>query len=307
MNLVAPEAAGKYQGNWQFEAPSGKIFGVGDTADQPIWVRIRVITPSINTVTMTPTTSPVATLTGIAISKSPVSYDFVSNACTAQWENGHAFLPCPGLDGDKNGFVLLLSQAKLEDGTVMNLPTLLTFPEFAKGGSVQGIYPGYQVQAGDHLQAIASCENGAKTCSVLFRISYIDSSGLKNDLWTVGEFYDGMYSKADIDLSRLAGMKVEFVLGVSALGSPNDDRALWIAPHIVHLQAATPTATSIATATYVSPKPTATATYTPVATTNPVHNLTPTPPTPAGNPASPPSISEIINQIISFFRRLLGH
>ncbi len=134
MNLIAPEVAGKYQGNWQFEAPSGKVFGVGDAADQPIWLRIRVITPSINTSTVTPTPSSVATSTETAIPQNSVAYDFVTNACSAQWENSHEFLPCPGLDGDKNGFVLLLNQAKLEDGTVMNLATLLTFPELTTGG-----------------------------------------------------------------------------------------------------------------------------------------------------------------------------
>jgi len=310
MNLIAPEVAGKYQSNWQFEAPSGKVFGVGDAADQPLWVKIRVITPSINTSTMTPTPSPAVTSTEKAISQVPVAYDFVSNACTAQWENGHEFLPCPGADGDKNGFVLLLNQAKLEDGTVMNLPTLLTFPELTNGGSVQGIYPDYLIQSGDHLQTSASCEYGAKACSVLFQISYIDSSGSKSDLWTIGEFYDGMYSNADIDLSRLAGMKVKFVLSVSALGSPVDDRALWIAPQIVHLQAANPTAASVATATYTStssPISTATPTNTPVPTAIPTRRLTPTPPTATKNPAPSSSVPQIINQIISFFQRLLGH
>ena len=311
MNLVAPEAAGKYQGDWQFEAPSGKVFGVGDAADQPIWIRIRVITPAINTSTITPNPSSVAaTPAGTTIPQTPAGYDFVSNACTAQWENGHEFLPCPGPDGDKNGFVLLLNQAKLEDGTVMNLPALLTFPELTKGGSIQGIYPAYLVQSGDHLQTSASCEYGAQACSVLFQISYINSSGSKNDLWTIGEFYDGKYSNADIDLSRLAGMKVKFVLSVSALGSSVDDRALWIAPHIVHLPATTPTAISIAaTATYTSSPtiPTATSTNTPVPIAVPTHQLTPTPPTAAKNPAPPSSASGIINQIISFFQQLLGH
>jgi Ig-like domain from next to BRCA1 gene len=322
MNLIAPEVAGKYQGNWQFEAPSGKVFGVGDAADQPIWLRIRVITPSINTSTMTPMPSSVATSTETAIPQNSVTYDFVSNACSAQWENGHEFLPCPGLDGDKNGFVLVLNQAQLEDDTVMNLATLLTFPELTTGGSVQGIYPDYLIQLGDHLQTSASCEYGAKACSVLFQISYIDSSRSKNDLWTIGEFYDGKYSNADIDLSRLAGMRVKFVLSVSALGSPVDDRALWIAPHIVHSPVATPTVTGMTTTTYASPLPTttsvatathpspvstATSTYTAIPTVNPVHNVTPTPAAAAKNPAPPSSIPQILNQIISFFQRLLGH
>ncbi len=337
MNLIAPEVAGKYQGNWQFEAPSGKVFGVGDAADQPIWLRIRVITPSINTSTTTPAPSSVATSTETTFPQNSVTYDFVTAACSAQWENGHEFLPCPGLDGDKNGFVLLLNQAKLEDGTVMHLPTLLTFPELTTGGSIQGIYPDYLIQSGDHLQTSASCEYGAKACSALFQISYIDSSGSKNDLWTIGEFYDGEYSIADIDLSRLAGMKVKFILSVSALGSPVDDRTLWIAPHIVHSPVATPTVTSLATATYASPLPTmtgvatailasplptttgvatathasplliATSTYTPIPTVNPVHNATSTPATAKNNPAPPSSIPQILNQIISFFQKLLGH
>ncbi len=308
VNLVAPDVAGKYEGNWQFEDPNGKIFGVGNSADQPIWARISVILPSINTITITPTPSSIASPTGTPISQYPVAYDFVGNACMAQWENSHEFLPCPGLDGDKKGFVLPLNQAKLEDSTVMNLATLLTFPESVKGGSIQGIYPDYLVQAGDHLQGYASCEYGARACSVLFRISYIDSSGSINDLWAVGEFYDGMYSNANIDLSYLAGMKVKFVLSVLALGSPVDDQALWIAPHIVHIQTATPTATNIATATYTpSPEPTATSTYTPIPPSIPTHNLTSTPPAGGRNPASPPSITETINQIILFFQRLLSH
>ncbi len=160
-----------------------------------------------------------------------------------------------------------------------------------------------------------------KACSALFQISYIDFSGSKNDLWTIGEFYDGKYSNADIDLSRLAGMKVKFVLSVSALGSPVDDRALWIAPHIVHLPVdnaysdrhcdlhiCIPSAhndqrcdlhlfvpsayiTSVATATHALPVPTATSTYTPIPTANPVHNLTPTPTAAAKNPAPPSSAS----------------
>ena len=308
MNLVAPDTAGRYQGNWEFEAPNGKVFGAGDTADQPIWVRIRVITPSINTGTVTPTPSPVGTSSGTATPQITAGYDFVENACAAQWENSRRLLPCPGLDGNKDGFVLLLDQARLEDGSIKNLPTLLTFPEFTKGGSVQGLYPDYLVQAGDHLQTGASCESGSKTCSVLYQISYIDSAGAKNDLWTVGEFYDGLYSNADIDLSRLAGMKVKFVLSVTALGAPTGDRALWVAPHIVHLQPPTPTATTTAIVTATaSPSlyPTATPTNTlaPTAT----HRPTPTPTTAtAGAPSGPPSAPGLLDQIISFFRKLFG-
>ncbi len=303
LNLVAPDVAGKYQGNWQLEVPNGKIFGVGDAAGEPFWVKIRVIAPSINTITSTPaipSATPALTLTPTP--RLPITYDFVANACAAQWGSNHGTLPCPGLDGDVRGFVLILSQAKLEDGTVANLPALLTFPEFSKDGFLQGIYPDYQVQPGDHLQASASCENGAAACSALFQISYVDSSGAKNDLWTIGEFYDGIYSNVDLDLTSLAGKSVKFVLSVSALGSPVDDRALWVAPRIVHFAVPAPTETSTVFPT-VTITPTATARVSTPATVT----ITPTPPVGAGNTVSSNSITEIINQIISFFQRLLGH
>jgi len=268
------------------------------------WVVAATATP---TATIAPTIMPTVippTLTPTP--PMPITYDFVANACAAEWESNHGTLLCPGLDGDVRGFVLILSQAKLEDGTVANLLALLTFPEFSTDGFLQGIYPEYQVRAGDHLQVSASCENGAAACSVLFKISYVESPGAKNDLWVIGEFYDGMYSNVDLDLTALAGKRVKFVLSVSTFGSAVDDRALWIAPRIVHFAVSTSTVTSTATAISTSPVP-ATSTYTPVPTFTLSPSSTAAPPAGPGNPVSLPSITEIINQVISFFQRLLGH
>ena len=306
LKLVAPAAANSFQGNWLLEAPKGKIFGVGSTAGKPFWVRIRVVVPLMDSPGTSPAfalAAPMPALTPVA--QLPVTYDFVANACAAQWEGDHGPLPCPGLDGDVGGSILILSQAELENGTIAYLPSLLTSPEFSNDGSLQGIYPDYPVQAGDHLQVSASCENGAAACSVIFKIGYVDSTGKTMDLWTIGEFYDGLYSNVDLDLSDLAGKTVKFVLGVSALGPSMDDRALWVAPHIVHFEASMPIATATAATGTSSPVPTI-----PTQTPLPIFTPSPTP-----MPVSPGSevnqnfsltIAEIIDQIMPVFQRFLG-
>jgi hypothetical protein len=300
VNMVAPAVPGTYQGFWKLQSPDGQIFGFGGLADKTIWVKIRAIAPAVDTPTSTVTVPPPATISAGTPTMN-VTYDFVDRACAAQWEGNDGILPCPGLDVDVHGFVVPLARARLEDGTDAPLPALLTVPQFSGSGYIQGAYPAYQVQIGDHLQTTVSCEDNATSCSVLFRISYQDSSGAIVDLWTFGEFYDGKYFNLDLDLAPLAGRQVSFILKVSSLGSPVEDRALWVAPRIVRFPPATPTATATAAASAtasstVTPAPTVAATHTPT----PV----PTPVPPAQGPF--PSLSQIIENIIAFFKQLFG-
>jgi hypothetical protein len=308
VNLMAPNTPGIYQGFWQLQKPDGTSFLLSPSVKDHIWVKINVVAPAPSTLTLTPAASSAtpSVLTPIAQATSAVdvTYDFVENACIAKWEGTDGTLPCPGLDGDTRGFVVSSNQANLEDGTTASLPTLLTFPSSSSNGYIQGTYPYVQILGGDHLQTTVSCEQGATACSVLFSIRYLDSSGASHDLWTLGEFYDGKYFNLDMDLSQFAGQKVEFVLGVSSLGSSSGDRALWVAPRIVHFPIAAPTSVSTSTPTLPSPSSTPTSTV----TTLPTATLT-TPPTSTPIPGvqSPvPSIQQIIDSIISFFKQLLG-
>ena len=229
----------------------------------------------------------------------PVQYDFAGNVCNAQWQSNTGILPCPGLSGDTNGFVIDIERAHLEDGSISDLPTLLTFPQDSPDGYVLGLYPPYEVQGGDHFQTSVGCEQNATGCSALFRVSYLDAAGTPHDLWSLGEFYDGQYFNLDIDMSQLAGQKIQFVLNVGALGSPEDDRALWVDPRIVRFPVAAPSATPVAdTATpSATPSPVATPTVTPT--------FVPTAPPPIIQ-SQPPSIQQIMNSIISFFNDLFG-
>ncbi len=309
VNLIAPNAPGTYQGFWQLQKPDGTAFLLSPSVKDHIWVRINVVAPALSTLTLTPATSTatpnVFTPIAQATSALDVTYDFVENACMAKWLSTDGTLPCPGLDGDIHGFVVTSNRANLEDGTTASLPTLLTFPSSSTNGYIQGTYPYVQIQAGDHLQTTVSCEQGATSCSVLFSIQYLDSSGTSHDLWTLGEFYDGKYFNLDLDLSQFAGQKIEFVLGVSSLGSSVGDRALWVAPRIVHFSIAAPSLAATSTPplpAVPSSSPTPTSTPVPTATLTKTPTSTPVP----GNQGLLPSIQQILNNIISFFKQLFG-
>jgi hypothetical protein len=59
IEMTAPESAGTYQSNWKLQNSSGQLFGIGPTGNSPFWVRI--IVPSVITVTVTPTVTPTKT------------------------------------------------------------------------------------------------------------------------------------------------------------------------------------------------------------------------------------------------------
>jgi hypothetical protein len=326
VDLIAPPAPGQYEGFWQLQTPDGAVFGIGPTAAGHLWVKIQVAGQALATATVTagtpspataqPTGWAEATLTAFvgtetaeaamtASSPTPEirataipAADLVRQACEAQWQANDGVLACPGQDGDPRGAISVLSVSTLEDGSTLSQPTLLTVPALVQDGYILGLFPQYQVQAGDRFQALVGCEHNAQQCSVLFRVSYLDASGAALDLWTLGEFYDGQYFDLDLDLSELAGQQIRLVLSVNDLGSSVGDRALWVAPRIVRLPAAAATPRPAPTLT---PAPTSTAT---AATTPTTTAASLTPLAPAETPAPP--IPQFINSVLDFFRRLFG-
>ncbi|HEX5810050.1 MAG TPA: hypothetical protein VFY25_15385, partial [Anaerolineales bacterium] len=93
----------------------------------------------------------------------------------------------------------------------------------------------------------------------------------------------------DVDLSPLAGKDVKFILTVLTAGSAQQDRALWVGPHIYRAGAspatsipantATVTATATATTTVTATGTTAaTSTATATATSTSTATATSTPP-----------------------------
>jgi len=289
VNMTAPSTAGTYRGNWMFKNANGAIFGIGNPATRPWWVEIRV---SGTAVTVGPTATGPTPTPGAG-----VGYDFVANACSATWTSGAGTLPCPGADGDAKGFVLKLSNPKLESGLTDARPGLLTFPQNVQNGYIQGIFPPFRVQSGDRFRSDISCEGGALNCYADFDVEYQAGTDPVKvlDPRRLVERHEGAFNRIDVDLSFLAGKDVKFILTVRAAGSPTGDRALWIGPQIS--RATGTIATSTPTATGTAATSTATATATPTNTGAPAATSTSTgttvapsaTPTPTGTTA--PSVT----------------
>src|SRR5215207_4414518 len=279
INLTAPSAAGSYRGYWMFKNANGALFGIGAQANKPWWVDIRVsgptVTPGGPTVTPGgPTVTPAAN----------IAYDFATNACAGTWYSGAGQLPCPGTDNDAKGFVLKVSNTKLESGSTDTRPGLITFPQNVQNGYIQGFFPPFKVQNGDRFRSVINCEGGATNCYVAFRLDYQTGTDPIRTFW--GPFlerYEGKFYNVDVDLSSLAGKDVKFILTVLSAGVATGDRALWVGPHIYRAGASP--ATTAAPTTAVPTTPT-----TPVATTASPTNTTAAPsatPTPTNTTDAP--------------------
>ena len=208
VDLTAPNESGTFKGNWKLRSDSSVLFGVGGTGDVAFYVEIK--TPGVG---------------------DTIAYDFVTNYCSAEWRSAAGVLPCPGsLSND--GFVAKIDEPKLEDGRTENEPALLTFPQWANTGVITGKFPAFNVQSGDQFKTIIGCLHNSPNCNVKFQLNYrADGGPLQNiDSWT--ETYDDSIRLLEVDLSFLAGKSVEFVLAVTANGSPDDDAAFWLFPHI---------------------------------------------------------------------------
>lgn len=281
--LTSPTTAGTFRGYWKLRNNTGVPFGIGSAGTKSFWVEIKVSGTGINPGTPTKTNTPGTPVTpGTPATAVPGTvYDFAANVCAAKWYSGAGELPCPGTDGDNKGFVLIRNPSKLENGTNDPRTGILTFPQNANNGYIQGIYPSYTVKAGDKFRATIGCENGATSCYVVFRLDYsVSGSSSIQTFWAFVEKYEGGVYNADIDLTPLAGQNVKFVLTVLATGPAAGDRALWTAPIIFNAAGGAPVATNTPTPTNTTAAPSATPTATnttaaPSATPTATNTVTP--------------------------------
>jgi hypothetical protein len=137
---------------------------------------------------------------------SGIAYDFIAQASKATWVSsggdGQVTLNFGGADGDPNGVAKLKQDIKLENRAEAGR-TLITHPKHVDHGSIYGTFPEYMVQNGDHFKS---------------KLGFLEDCGQGDVLF----------------LSNLEGKKVQFVLVVSANGSPVDDMAIWGSTRIEH-------------------------------------------------------------------------
>ena len=210
VELTAPEKSGSYLGNWQLRASDGTTFGIGVGGNKSFWVQIVVLDVDYT-----------------------LPYSFVPTLCLATWTSGAGTLPCPGQSDDWKGFVQILTEPVLETGKKDDEPALWVHPQFTNDGYIQGEYPDFQVYPGDKFVSYVGCLYNYKNCKVIFTLSYRNENGTIKNLGTWAEAYEGLAVPVSIDLSSLAGMKVNFILRVDAWGNADGDSAFWLNPHIV--------------------------------------------------------------------------
>lgn len=208
IDMQAPETEGEYTGEWLFKTAEDTRFGTGSNARNPLTIEIEVDERA-----------------------SGIVYDFVINYCAAEWENRSDELDCPGDEGDDAGFVIRLDDPALES-RIENEPALWTQPEDIEDGLIQGTYPEFTVNSGDHFRATLGCLAGYERCKVMFQLKYKIGNGDVHTLESWDEVYDGNTTQVDIDLTSLAGEKVKFILVVKADGTSRDDAAFWLVPQI---------------------------------------------------------------------------
>ncbi len=205
LDLTAPIAAGTHRGDFKLRNASGVLFGIGEK-DAPFWVEIDV---------------------------EGTLYDFTDNYCASgvTWSSGAGNLPCPGSPGDSAGWVRIIDEPTLETGVVDNEPGLQVHPQMVNDGWIRGTYPEISITGGVYFKTIIGCYGSAQ-CNVKFKLNYKIGEGAEKTLATWNEVQDGDFNHVEVDLSSLAGEKVQFILLLEANGSPDNDDALWFAPRI---------------------------------------------------------------------------
>jgi len=215
VEMVSPSSTGSYTSYWMLRSPNGVLFGLGPQADRPFWVKISVKQQE-----------------GSWNKNHP--RDFAYNYCEAQWYSSKGSLPCPASEADfVNGSVRRSSTPKLEGGYQDDEMAILVTPSEGSSGYVEGRFPELTVKSGDRFRAVVGCLDKSPKCDVTFQLNYSVSGGSVKNLGNWAEIYDGKWTEINLDLSSLAGKKVQFILKVKNNGSSVDDRAFWLVPMIV--------------------------------------------------------------------------
>jgi len=142
----------------------------------------------------------------------------------------------PDAPGTYQGYWRLRDKAGLKFGTgEKNIKlenrseagvTLITHPKHVDHGSIFGTFPEYTVKNGDHFKSKLGFLDDCGEGDVLFQLWYqVDQ--VQNKLAEWSDSCNGNLVFVDTDLSNIVGEKVQFVLVVSANGSPVDDLAIW--------------------------------------------------------------------------------
>ncbi len=211
INLVAPAETGSYTGNYKLRSNSGETFGVGIDGKNSFWVKINVASSTLSDMHLAHVT------------------------CSAVWKSNAGTIACPSSDYDfTKGSVKSVGTPKLAGGYVDDEPAIVMVPSNGTGGEISGRFPALEIKSGDHFSTLTGLMDGYTDGNVMFMLNYSADGGADQNLKTWTQVYNTSFVRLDIDLSSLAGKKVQFVLKVlNNGGSSDDDVAFWLNPTIV--------------------------------------------------------------------------
>jgi hypothetical protein len=208
VNLTAPNTTGDYTGYWALRTDGGAVFGIGKNNKESFWVKITVKAADT------------------------IAYNLVDKACDASWKSTSGGLACPGAEDMSNGFVSKVNSPSTEAGKD-DEDSLVMAPSAGDGGYVEGRYPNFKVQNGDHFKTVIGCMASSPKCDVMFQVNISVEGGAVQSLGSWTQVSDGSIQKIDLDLSAYKDKNVQIILKVLNNGKQEDDRVFWLLPRIL--------------------------------------------------------------------------
>lgn len=210
VSLITPTSpTGTYASYYMLQNEQGTQFGIGNNANNPLWLKIRV--------------------TG----EQKTVYEMLSDVKRAGWQNSTTLITYADTSKPDNGFAYDTPTPQLENGSVENETGLIMHPNAASDGKMIGTFPTFTVKDGDHFLSVIGCQYGYVKCNIEFTLSYRTEGGATTVLATWDEINEGKVNKIDVNLSKIAGSTVNLILTVSANGDPVDDYGIWLRPRVV--------------------------------------------------------------------------
>ncbi len=208
VDLVAPSSAGDYKGYWKRRNPSGDVFF---GSSKSIWVAIKVV--SYNN-----------------------KFALVENTCFGQWSYATGAdapaLPCPGKEGDRNGYVYTTTSPKFYTRTD-NESSIVAAPQQVDNGMIVGTFPPVLVPSNSQWRAFVGCGEKMDNCDADVTITAQSSDGQEQTIkeWNQQPQDFNMIS-VNLAAANLANENVVFRIYIRANGSPTQDKIVFLGPFI---------------------------------------------------------------------------
>ena len=208
VDLVAPDKTGDFKGYWKLRNPSGNVFF---GANKGIWVAIKVVSFGSKFV-------------------------MTNNTCSAVWRNSTSdatpALPCPGKDGDSNGYAYRTNSPKFFNRSD-DEPSIVAGPQQVDDGVIVGIFPPILVPTKSQFRTFVGCGEKMTNCNAAVSITAQVGDGQETkmkDLTQNAEDFNQV--TIDLDAAGLSGKNVVFRLYVRANGSASQDKVIFLSPMI---------------------------------------------------------------------------